>query len=399
MKPLTFALCAALILVGCSDSPSGTSAGAATDAASTTATATGSAATMTRDDGGDANSDDASTTGSQTGGDVPGTSGATSVTTEGGATTGGVYCIDARDCQNGDSCDGIEVCVDGLCQAGEPIDCDDGIACTIDACDEASGACVHVPAEALCDAGETCTFSDGCVPGCVLATCEGKIYACGNCLDDDGDGLIDMADPECWGPCSDNEAGWEPAIPADDGASPCSKADCYFDLGTGMSGNDDCHWSFSCDPLEPFGCTYDADATIPGSSSTCDELAATQSNACLSFCGPLTPNGCDCFGCCEVHVEGGPVTIFLGTNLWGASGESCHLGVADDPSLCHPCTQVPACVNPCGPCELCLGKSELPDDCPTEAQCPGGEQACGVPGQNPCPAGFYCNTGCCTQNP
>src|SRR5262245_41438285 len=40
---------------------------------------------------------------------------------------------------------------------------------------------------------------------CNITTCQGKTYACGNCLDDDGDGKIDMEDPDCLGPCHNAE--------------------------------------------------------------------------------------------------------------------------------------------------------------------------------------------------
>lgn len=44
-------------------------------------------------------------------------------------------------------------------------------------------------------------------------------------------------------------------------------------------------------------------------SSTADPMRRaakiTPDAACLAFCMPLTPNGCDCFGCCEVFAAAG----------------------------------------------------------------------------------------------
>ena len=82
---------------------------------------------------------------------------------------------------------------------------------------------------------------------CVQATCQGKIYACGDCTDNDGDGKTDMNDVGCLGPCDNTETDLTLGIPGGNNA-PC-KADCYFDQDTG-SGNDTCEWDHSCDPHE-----------------------------------------------------------------------------------------------------------------------------------------------------
>src|SRR5690606_4250483 len=36
--------------------------------------------------------------------------------------------------------------------------------------------------------------------------CGGTIYACGDGMDNDGDGFVDLLDPECTGPCDDDES-------------------------------------------------------------------------------------------------------------------------------------------------------------------------------------------------
>jgi hypothetical protein len=233
----------------------------------------------------------------------------------------------------------------------------------------------------------------GCSDACNVATCDGMIWECGNCLDDDGDCHVDANDPECFGPCDNNEAGFQGQIPGQN-ASPC-KHDCYFDDDSG-SGNDDCYWSHNCDPLEPspFDCDYDPDANIPGTPMDCAEAQAMQSGECLDVCGPLTPNGCDCFGCCEVFVDDATsVTVFLGSEDSGGDG-TCDTSVIEDPDLCRPCTQVAGCLNECEGCEICFGQTELPDGC-DEQECPDGQDPCGQPTQAPCADGYFCLTGCC----
>lgn len=245
-----------------------------------------------------------------------------------------------------------------------------------------------------------------------IGECQGKVYQCGDLLDNDDDGLVDAADPDCLGPCDNTEESYYGGIPGQNNA-PC-RQDCYFDQNTG-TGNDECYWSHQCDPLStaasypPSGdikCAYDPNAKTSGTSKSCTELEASQLAQCESYCGPLTPNGCDCFGCCELPAGGGKY-VWLGSTVSNVG--SCDRANLSDPDKCKPCTPVPSCLNDCGECELCVGKNSLPAQCTpladagTDAgvvdQCPAGVSACGLAGQDPCPPGAYCITGCCRQVP
>src|SRR5262249_30843808 len=160
--------------------------------------------------------------------------------------------------------------------AAQPFKCpDDGIACTTEVCDAALNKCVSIPDDNLCACGQTCVpAKGGCGNFCQIKTCQGKVYQCGDCLDNDGDCRIDDSDTQCLGPCDNTEDSLYGGIPGQNN-SPC-KSDCYFDQDTG-SGNDDCYWSHKCDPLEvppdypPEGskCAYDPNANIPGYGGTC----------------------------------------------------------------------------------------------------------------------------------
>ncbi len=187
---------------------------------------------------------------------------------------------------------------------------------------------------------------DASVSVCEVTRCENKVYACGDCVDNDNDSLVDSLDPECFGPCDDSEESYLGSVVGQSDAT--CKVDCYFD-GDNGSGNDDCHWSHRCDSLSrspdffPTGdaqCTYDPAATVPGSGMTCDQLQVTQSTACLATCLPLTPAGCDCFGCCEWPFGSGR-NIWLGSAVNGVG--SCNADSLDDATKCYPCTRVSAC--------------------------------------------------------
>ena len=88
-------------------------------------------------------------------------------------------CQQDADCDNGDWCDGDELCINGGCQAGAR-DCDDSDICTQDICNEDLDACEHPPVTQP--------------PGT-----EGPVddTTCDDGIDNDCDGLTDGNDPAC----------------------------------------------------------------------------------------------------------------------------------------------------------------------------------------------------------
>ena len=239
--------------------------------------------------------------------------------------------------------------------------------------------------------------SSGTGVECVPIHCGNQLYECADCIDNDADGRVDGADTACLGACDDSEVVFGTSVIAD--LAPCQR-DCYYDPDPGP-GNDDCYWSYACDPLsvapsypplsEPL-CDHDPDESIAGTDLSCADLASQQSDSCVTKCGARTPNGCDCFGCCELPARSG---AFVYVDSRGEDNEStCDDQSVADPSRCHPCTVVPSCFNPCDACDVCLGETAPPDGCAVQS-CPDGQDACGQPGQELCPEGFQCNTGCC----
>jgi len=240
--------------------------------------------------------------------------------------------------------------------------------------------------------------------------CINQFYECGDGEDNDGDGKFDSNDPDCLGACDNTEGGYFGGIPGQVGQA-CI-VDCYFDADSG-AGNDGCYWNHNCDPMavapnfypekyESQQCQYDAAANTPGTPMSCTELSMGQSQECYDYCKPLVPNGCDCFGCCELPAESGKF-VWLGSENPNGTG-SCSIAELGNPDMCQPCTPVPGCNNDCGICELCVGKDVLPPECmmndggPSE-QCEAGIQPCGLQGQDPCPVNSYCVTGCCQEIP
>jgi hypothetical protein len=242
--------------------------------------------------------------------------------------------------------------------------------------------------------------------------CDPNGPQCNNCIDDDNDGFIDYQDPECVGALDNDESSFGTGIPGDN-VDPC-KQDCFFDGNSGM-GDDGCLWQLKCDPLstEP-KCSYDANYAAQHTNEC--SVSTSQSQQCINFCKRLVPNGCDCFGCCA--IPGGPTIRLAAT---------CTAAKFNDPTACPPCTQVTQCSNPCGHCEICIGKPTLPPDCfttpdggtgtdggtdgggpdssnePPGTQCDGENPIpCGPGTSTPadgCPVGQGCLTGCCFPLP
>jgi len=79
-------------------------------------------------------------------------------------------CQEDIDCDDDVFCNGAEICVAGVCQPGTMPTCDDFVGCTDDSCDTATDSCVNTPVDALCDNSlycdgvETCNPTVGCEP-------------------------------------------------------------------------------------------------------------------------------------------------------------------------------------------------------------------------------------------
>src|SRR5688572_30824201 len=88
----------------------------------------------------------------------------------GGADTGmgggdtGPPCMADSECDDGLACNGVETCAAMRCLAGTPVDCDDGVSCTADTCNDVDASCLHTADDAMCPAGLVCDETDNCVP-------------------------------------------------------------------------------------------------------------------------------------------------------------------------------------------------------------------------------------------
>ena len=228
------------------------------------------------------------------------------------------------------------------------------------------------PADAaLADAAPMFRFDDAGVVFCGGS----RACACSDGVDNDGDGVIDGLDPECTGAFDDFEDSFATGRHGEDQTT--RRQDCFYDTNSG--GGDGCGRARCCSLVDPI---------TPGNSG-CRDCAVDPT--CSETCGPLVPNGCDCFGCCGVWRAGVVSNVLLGS-------ASCTLATLDDATKCTRCIPATECQNPCGACELCPGRGL--DDLPLACAVPNGpgyscdnsppcqsSAACGTLG--------YCQHGCC----
>jgi hypothetical protein len=102
-------------------------------------------------------------------------------------------CVTDAECDDGLVCNGTETCdPDVGCRAGMAIDCDDGVTCTVDSCEEPAGACVNAGTDADgdgyvavgCGAGDDCDDSNPAVSPAAAETCNGVDDDCSGAADD-----------------------------------------------------------------------------------------------------------------------------------------------------------------------------------------------------------------------
>jgi len=178
-------------------------------------------------------------------------------------------------CDDGNLCTVDDQCINGACSAAGFLDCNDGNACTDDSCVPDTG-CTHLPNQAACDDGDSCTALDECsfskcvgIPyecdddvqctenvcdgggGCFHPVTEGYCYIAGQCAEADNKNPASQCQA-CLPEESQNV--WsaldgEPCAEVDNGDATCLDGECK--LTSCDDGFDD------CDGLLETGCETD----------------------------------------------------------------------------------------------------------------------------------------------
>jgi len=98
-------------------------------------------------------------------------------------------CSRHADCSDGNVCNGLEICREGICLSGERLACLPRNACFFSICDPRTGCRERPVSGGSCDDGNLCTSGDTCQEGVCVAgpalSCEGQ----GPCV-------VGICDPE-----------------------------------------------------------------------------------------------------------------------------------------------------------------------------------------------------------
>jgi hypothetical protein len=402
--------------------------------------------------------------------------------------------LDGQGCDaDGSVCTPGDACQAGSCVAGKALGCDDKNPCTVDSCDGKAG-CVNAATTGACDAdGDACTVGDACqskvcVAGqkkscddgdaCTTDACDIKTGACshtavvgcgGNCQNggDCDDKNVCTGDSCAAGKCVHLALD---GTPCDDGTActtgdACAKSKCVGALLTCDDKNactdDSCDASSGCLNLNNAAACDDKDACtvgdacsagscVPGKVKVCDDGDKCTADACqggncvftgIPGCGGYCANASDCDdknGCTTDACNGGKCAYgnttaacddgnactvgetCAGGKCQGGTAKSCDDGNACTTDSCDPksagCQNLPAqqglgCddKNGCTSNDACDGKGACAgvakncddgnvcttDSCNAQAQCVYVNNAAACDDGDACTFGESCLSGKC----
>jgi len=284
---------------------------------------------------------------------------------------------DGAPCDDGDACTKPDLCADGACVAGKKAGCDDGNPCTKDACDAASGECSNKNEDdgAKCDDGDLCTEKDACNSG----SCAGAAKSC----DDDNACTKDSCDLQSGCTSTDDDG-----ASCDDGSKCTDKDACKSGscAGKEISCDDgNACTKDACDPKD--GCSNE-----PLTNAPCDDgNLCTQSDTCeKGICSPGKAADCN---------DDNPCTKDGCDDKTGQCSNAPADGACDDGDAC---TAKDACKD--GKCAAekvdCDDKNPCTDDtCDTKTGCSSAHNTAPCDDEDKCTDKDVCKAGACAGTP
>ena len=217
--------------------------------------------------------------------------------------TGCVYTPNSSSCDDGNACTDGDVCAGGSCVGGPPLGCADGNPCTDDSCVPSAG-CVHAFNISPCEDGDACTVGDLCGDGACVGGAPLNCADDNPCTDDLCDAVAGCQNPANAAPCDDGDicttadhcadavcAGGE-ALDCGDG-NPCTDDSCSSAVG--------CLHMANAAPCAEAAC--DAGVHLSGATCTGGACPAAIETVCDDG-NPCTDDSCDAaLGCLTLDNE------------------------------------------------------------------------------------------------
>jgi len=311
-----------------------------------------------------------------------------------------VNAVNDGSCDDGFYCTGVESCDQLLgCQDNADPDPNDGVDCTVDSCDEATDSLVNTTDDAFCDDGNGCTDNScDAATGCVLANNE---VVC-----DDGNACT-TGDVCAAGSC----AGVDTSLSDCEDGNLCTTDSC--DAATGCANVDN---SVSCDDSD--ACTTTdtcmAGACVGGPRLDCGDANGCTDDFCNSLAGCVNaPNiaACDDGDACTTADTCAASACVGGTapncdDANGCTDDTCDSATgcinADNAASCddaNACTTADtcsagACVGGVAPdCDDLNGCTD--DSCDSASGCVNADNAVSCDDGDACTTSDTCSAGVC----
>ena len=300
--------------------------------------------------------------------------------------------VEGQSCDaDGSNCTPDDVCTAGNCAAGKNLDCDDKNGCTIDKCDP-KGGCLHIANADPCDAdGDLCTQNDGC---------DSKVCVAGpkkNC--DDGDACTsDACDPKtakcgnavimgCGGNCAKD-------LDCDD-SNPCTDSTCVNTKCVHKTNAAPCDDASKCTTSD--GC---AGGKCTGSAVKCDDGILCTDDSCEAKLGCVATNNsapCNDFDLCTVGEA------CSGGKCGAGKPKQCDDGDICTKDTCNPAdggckfTGINGCGIYCAKASDCDDKNTCSDESCQGGKCVSVNNTIACDDSNPCTAPDVCGSGKCNS--
>ena len=233
-------------------------------------------------------------------------------------------CESDSDCDDELWCNGIEKCVDTICQPGEAVDCNDDITCTEDICDEENETCNNTPTDSLCQDEDLCNGEEICDPDSAEADAAGCIAGTEPDCNDSVDCTVDscIAATGCENVPDNDACEGDNVCHAEQG---CIGPECVVNADCSDSsvctGEEVCNMGLCED-----GTDLDCDVNLSGQHDTatchtsngCEYACEDNYLDCNADLGSASGNGC------EMAIQ----TVGFGETGAKKNQDSCTLGVA-----------------------------------------------------------------------